>query len=130
MVCGLASLTGSPRLGGAAGDGAGFAIGLAAPRGFHVLSSALGVDQPGGYPGGGGDDEEACATTAALRSGWPVRSSPARFSPVALIRAAVGGVALVLLLRIAEAEVQPAQVILNGSHPGNIFIGGARVPIA
>jgi hypothetical protein len=73
---------------------------------------------------------KACATTAALRSGWPVRSPPARFSPVALIRAAVGGVALVLLLRIAEAGVQPAQVILNGSHPGNIFIGGARVPIA
>ena len=60
------------------GHGAGFAIGLAALRGFHVLSSAVGVDQPGGYPGGGGDDEKV-AREVMLVNGR-VRAARARTS--------------------------------------------------
>src|SRR5215472_8156501 len=48
----------------------------------------------------------------------------------ALNRAAVGGGAVGLLLRVVEAGIQPSPVPFRALHLGNICISGGRVPLA
>lgn len=47
-----------------------------------------------------------------------------------LNRAAVGGGAMGLLLRVVEAGIQPDPVLFRALHLGNICISGPRVPLA